>query len=153
MHFRLRDAALGVRPVQERLPVWVGGVGEKRIIPLAARVADGWDAPLGPSPEEFARKVQVLMRSCEEIGRDPASVHRSAHVAIVRDEQELRERFADYAATDVQGAVVFGSDDRILEGVKAYEDAGADQILFAGAVREGTEHLERAAALLGLTRH
>ena len=46
--------------------------------------------------------------------------------------------------------MVFGSDDRLLEGVRAYERAGADQILFAGAVREGTEQLERMAGLLSI---
>jgi alkanesulfonate monooxygenase SsuD/methylene tetrahydromethanopterin reductase-like flavin-dependent oxidoreductase (luciferase family) len=149
-HFRLRDARLGVRPVQTRLPVWVGGTGEKRIIPLAARVADGWDSPLGPSADEFARKVGVLGRECERIGRDPRSIRRSAHIGLVRDERELRERFGDYEYSDVGGAVLFGSDDRVLEGIKAFEEAGADQILFAGAVNEGTDELERVAALLGL---
>lgn len=149
-HFTLRDAALGIRPVQERLPVWVGGMGEKRIIPLAARVADGWDSPLGPSAADFARKVGVLERACEELGRDPAAIRRSAHIAIVRDEDQLRERFGTYEYTDVGGAVVFGSDDRVLEGIRAFEDAGADQILFAGAVAEGTEQLERVARLLSL---
>ena len=149
-HFQLHDAALGVRPVQARVPVWVGGEGEKRTIPLAARVADGWDSPLGPTAADFARKVGVLEQACERIGRDPASIHRSAHVAIVRDEQELRERFGSYDDTVVGGAVAFGSDDRIVERIKEFEEAGADQILFAGAVREGTEQLERVAALLGL---
>jgi alkanesulfonate monooxygenase SsuD/methylene tetrahydromethanopterin reductase-like flavin-dependent oxidoreductase (luciferase family) len=125
-------------------------MGEKRIIPLAARVADGWDSPLGPSAEEFARKVGVLSREAERVGRDPASIRRSAHVAVVRDEAELRERFGEYAYTGVAGAVVFGSDDRVLEGIGAFEHAGADQILFAGAVREGTEQLERVAGLLSL---
>src|SRR5437667_3328543 len=64
-HFQLKDASLGVRPSQPRVPVWVGGMGEKRIIPLAARVADGWDSPLGPSAEEFARKFGVLERECK----------------------------------------------------------------------------------------
>jgi len=36
----------------------------------------------------------------------------------------------------------------LMYGVKAFERAGADQILFAGAIRVGTEPLERAAALL-----
>jgi alkanesulfonate monooxygenase SsuD/methylene tetrahydromethanopterin reductase-like flavin-dependent oxidoreductase (luciferase family) len=149
-HFQLKDASLGVRPAQPRVPVWVGGTGEKRIIPLAARVADGWDSPLGPSAEEFARKVGVLERECERIGRDPASIHRSAHVAVVRDEEERRKRFGTYEYTGVAGAVVFGSDDQVVEGIKAFERAGADQILIAGAVREGTEQLERSAALLGI---
>jgi alkanesulfonate monooxygenase SsuD/methylene tetrahydromethanopterin reductase-like flavin-dependent oxidoreductase (luciferase family) len=149
-HFQLSDAALGVRPMQARLPVWVGGEGEKRTIPLAARVADGWDSPLGPSASDFARKVGVLERACEAIGRDPASIHRSAHVAVVRDEEELRERFGSYDYTVTGGAVAFGSDDQILERIKEFEEAGADQVLFAGAIREGTEQLERVASLLGL---
>jgi alkanesulfonate monooxygenase SsuD/methylene tetrahydromethanopterin reductase-like flavin-dependent oxidoreductase (luciferase family) len=149
-HFRLKDAFLGVRPVQPRVPVWIGGQGEKRTIPLAARVADGWDSPLGPSASDFARKVGVLERACEAIGRDPASIQRSAHIAVVRDEEELRERFGSYDYTVTDGAVAFGSDDQVLERIKAFEEAGADQILFAGAIREGTEQLERVAALMSL---
>ncbi len=149
-HFQLDNATLGVRPVQERLPVWVGGMGEKRTIPLAARVADGWDSPLGPSAAEFARKVGVLERECERVGRDPASIHRSAHVAIVRDEQELHERFDTYEYAGVGGAVVFGSDQEVLDGLRAFEDAGADQVLLAGGVTEGTEQLARVASLLDL---
>jgi len=68
----------------------------------------------------------------------------------VRDEQELRERFANYEYTGVAAAVLFGSDDRLLEGIKAYEEAGADQVLFAGAISEGTEQLERVAGRVGL---
>ncbi len=48
------------------------------------------------------------------------------------------------------GALLFGSDDQVLDGIKAFEQAGADRILFAGAVREGTEQLERVAALMNL---
>jgi alkanesulfonate monooxygenase SsuD/methylene tetrahydromethanopterin reductase-like flavin-dependent oxidoreductase (luciferase family) len=148
-HFQLTNASLGRRPVQPRVPVWVGGMGEKRIIPLAARVADGWDSPLGPSAEEFGRKVGVLQRECERLDRDPATIHRSAHIALVKDQQELRERFGDYEYADVGGSVLFGSDDQLIEGIKAFEQAGADQILFAGAIKEGTEQLERVAALMG----
>lgn len=149
-HFKLKDAALGVRPLQSHVPVWIGGEGEKRTIPLAARVADGWDSPLGPTAADFARKVGVLERECERIGRDPMSVRRSAHIALVKDEAEMHRRFADYQYTDVGGAVLFGSDQQLLDGIKAFEAAGADQVLFAGSVREGTEQLERVARLLSL---
>jgi alkanesulfonate monooxygenase SsuD/methylene tetrahydromethanopterin reductase-like flavin-dependent oxidoreductase (luciferase family) len=127
-------------------------MGEKRVIPLAARVADGWDSPLGPSAEEFARKVGVLERECDRIGRDPKSIRRSAHLALVEDEQQLRERFGSDEYSGVGGSVLFGSNDQLLEGVKAFERGGADQILFAGTVQEGTEQLERVAQLLGLSR-
>ncbi len=135
--------------MQAHVPVWLGGMGEKRTIPLAARLADGWDSPLGPSAEVFGRKVAVLERECELIGRDPSTIRRSAHIGLVRDERQLREVFGDEDA-DIGGAVLFGSDDRLLEGVRAFELAGADQVLFAGSVVEGTEQLERIAGLLNL---
>jgi alkanesulfonate monooxygenase SsuD/methylene tetrahydromethanopterin reductase-like flavin-dependent oxidoreductase (luciferase family) len=150
-HFRLTDACLGVRPVQERVPVWVGGTGEKRLLPMAARYADGWDAPLSPTAEEFAHKVRVLERACEAIGREPASISRSAHVSVVRDEQEMREQFGDYTYDNAPGGVLFGSDGQVLDGIKAFEEAGADQVLFSGFVTTGAEQLERVSALLGLS--
>jgi hypothetical protein len=62
----------------------------------------------------------------------------------------LKERFGTYAYTGVAGATLFGSDERVLDGIKAFEQAGADQILFAGAFREDAEQLERVAALVGI---
>ena len=149
IHFQLRDASLGMRPIQEHLPVWVGGLGERRTIPLAARLADGWDSPLGPSSDEFTHKVEVLEEECRRIGRDPASIRRSAHVAVVADAAEVQQRYGS-ETVDLSRAVLYGSDDEVLDGVRAFERGGADQILFAGSVREGTDQLERLAGLLGL---
>ena len=149
-HFQLHDASVGMRPVQEHVPVWVGGLGEKRVIPLAARVADGWDAPLGPTAEDFARKVGVLEREAAQVGRDPGTIRRSAHLGLVRDERQRDERYGREEDAAVRGGVLFGSDAQLLDGIRAYERAGADQVLFAGTVAEGTEQLERVAGLLGL---
>jgi alkanesulfonate monooxygenase SsuD/methylene tetrahydromethanopterin reductase-like flavin-dependent oxidoreductase (luciferase family) len=149
-HFHLKHATLGVRPVQKRVPVWIGGEGEKRTIPLAARVADGWDCPLGPSAADFARKVAVLGREAERAGRDPSTVRRSGRVAVVKDEAAMRAKFANYGYADPSASVVFGSDQQVLDGIKAFEDAGADQILLANSVVDGTDQLERVAALLKL---
>src|SRR5262245_16258830 len=149
-HFQLHDASVGMRPVQEHVPVWVGGPGEKRVIPLAARVADGWDAPLGPTVDDFARKVGVLERVAAWVGRDPAAIRWSARIAVVGDERERDARLGRDGDAPVLGGVLFGSDDEVLDGIRAYEAAGADQILFAGTVAEGTEQLERVADLLDL---
>jgi alkanesulfonate monooxygenase SsuD/methylene tetrahydromethanopterin reductase-like flavin-dependent oxidoreductase (luciferase family) len=151
-YFRLEEATLGVRPVQQRLPVWIGGLGERRIIPLAARHADGWDAPLGLSAEAFAHKVGVLEQACAAIGRDPASLRRSAHVAVVRDQAELQAKFGTYAFDTRPGGVLMRSDEEVLEGIRAFEAAGADQVLLAGDIASGSEQLERVAGLLQLSR-
>jgi alkanesulfonate monooxygenase SsuD/methylene tetrahydromethanopterin reductase-like flavin-dependent oxidoreductase (luciferase family) len=150
--FHLEEATLGVRPVQQRVPLWVGGVGERRILPMAARHADGWDAPLGPSAEEFARKVRVLEQACAAIGRDPATIRRSAHVALVRDQAELQAKFGSYTYDTRPGGVLMGSEDEVLDGIRAFEAAGADQVLLAGDIASGSEQLERVAGLLQLSR-
>jgi hypothetical protein len=88
---------------------------------MAARHADGWDAPLGPSAEESAHKVRVLEQACTAIGRDPASIRRSAHVAVVRDQAELQAKFGTYAFDTRPGGVLMGSDREVLEGIRAFE--------------------------------
>jgi alkanesulfonate monooxygenase SsuD/methylene tetrahydromethanopterin reductase-like flavin-dependent oxidoreductase (luciferase family) len=124
----------------------MGGGGAGSFESLASHAA----LAMATSRVRIGVLAYVLERACEAVGRDPASIRRSAHVAVVRDEGELRERAGGYDYTVTDGAVAFGSDDRVLERIKAFEAAGADQILFAGAIREATERRERVAALLGL---
>src|SRR5687768_17809225 len=44
-HYALRHAPNNPKPVQARLPLWIGGAGEKRTLRTVARFADGWNAP------------------------------------------------------------------------------------------------------------
>ncbi|MEO6203986.1 MAG: TIGR03560 family F420-dependent LLM class oxidoreductase [Mycobacteriales bacterium] len=71
-HYRLIDAPSEPKPVQERLPLLVGGAGEKRTIPIAARWADAWHTWCDPAT--FRHKLQVLHTACEAIGRDPDQI-------------------------------------------------------------------------------
>jgi alkanesulfonate monooxygenase SsuD/methylene tetrahydromethanopterin reductase-like flavin-dependent oxidoreductase (luciferase family) len=78
------------RPLQERIPVLVGGQGERRTLKLVARHADMCN--LFGGPEAVAAKVAVLRRHCEEEGRDPAEI-RVTHFAetlVAADPAELR---------------------------------------------------------------
>jgi alkanesulfonate monooxygenase SsuD/methylene tetrahydromethanopterin reductase-like flavin-dependent oxidoreductase (luciferase family) len=74
-HFRLRDAPNQPAPVQARIPLLVGGGGEKRTIPTAARYADVWH--IWGTPESYAAKSARLDEACAAVGRDPAEVRRA----------------------------------------------------------------------------
>jgi alkanesulfonate monooxygenase SsuD/methylene tetrahydromethanopterin reductase-like flavin-dependent oxidoreductase (luciferase family) len=70
------DALAAAR--REGLPVrvWVAGTGEKRLLPLAARFADSWNA-MYVTPEEFGAKVDVLRARCADLGRQGSEMELS----------------------------------------------------------------------------
>jgi alkanesulfonate monooxygenase SsuD/methylene tetrahydromethanopterin reductase-like flavin-dependent oxidoreductase (luciferase family) len=60
------------RPLQERIPILVGGSGERRTLRLVARYADACNL-FGEAPV-VRHKVEVLHRHCADVGRDPETV-------------------------------------------------------------------------------
>lgn len=77
-HVQLDNATLALRgPTMP--PICIGGMGEKRTLPLVARYGDHWSYE-GADMEEFAHKLGVLARCCADIGRDPAEILASAKV-------------------------------------------------------------------------
>ncbi len=86
-------------PLQERLPLLVGGGGEKVTLRLVARYADANN--LGGGIDNVRRKEAVLVQHCEAVGRDPAEIERTVEVGavVIRDSREearrvQRENFA-----------------------------------------------------------
>jgi F420-dependent oxidoreductase-like protein len=77
----LRDARLLPRPVQEpHPPIWVGGNGPRRTLPLVAQYADVWHGFGTPSVlSEANNRIDHL---AEAAGRDPASILRAGSLSI-----------------------------------------------------------------------
>lgn len=137
-HFRTDDVSNLPLPMQDKLPLWLGGIGEKKTLPMAARWADGWNAPY-VSPSEYARLCGVLDAACEEIGRDPASIKRTINVQFVvgADQAEADKALADTEAfwgamwPRVKEGALIGTPDQVIEQIEAYRDAGADGVNIA----------------------
>jgi F420-dependent oxidoreductase-like protein len=147
--FTLRDARNEPRPVQARLPIWIGGGGERRTLRIAARFADGWNVPF-MSPETFRRKRDVLHEHCAAIGRDPAEILCAVNVGLAWSEESLRAQFgaiAEYVRPGVLGGSVAAVVDRIAEFVTA----GADQVNLALRAPFDFDALERFADAFQLT--
>lgn len=136
--FRTANLSMEPRPVRGHIPMWAGGIGETRTLPLAARHADGWNAPY-ISPQEFARLNRMLDQACEDVDRDPAAVERTVSVmfnlasdasAARRIEVELAEQWGPMAER-VRGGALLGTPDQALARVLEYVEAGADGVIVA----------------------
>ena len=79
-------------PVQERLPILIGGSGEKVTLKLVARYADANN--LGGGFETVKAKEAILLQHCETVGRDPAEIERTVGtgVVVIRDSREEAQR-------------------------------------------------------------
>jgi len=146
IHFQLQDAQCEPGPSQERLPIFIGGGGEKRTLRIAAKYADGWNIPF-VSPETYAYKRGVLTQHCESVGRDPATIQCSVNLGLAWHLEHLREQFGAMGNVVKEG-VLFGSDEEIRDKVGHYRDAGVQQINLALRAPFSPELLEHAADLL-----
>lgn len=126
------------RPVQERIPILVGGSGERRTLRLAARYADACN--LFGEPDEVRHKVAVLHRHCEEVGRDPGDV------AVTQ--LTVGEVIGDGGERRWEGC---GTVEEHIGRFRALADAGVQEVFVAlPAVDEHgtTAQLERFAAVI-----
>jgi F420-dependent oxidoreductase-like protein len=84
-HYRLTEARNEPKgPQRPHPPICIGGSGEKRTLRTTARFAQHWNF-VGGTPEEFARKRDVLYAHCADIGRDPREITLSSHVRLGAD--------------------------------------------------------------------
>ncbi len=132
-HFRTVDASCLPAPVQDRLPIWVGGTGEKRTLRIAARHADGWNAAY-VSAERYRELNAVADRWCEAEGRDPATLRRSVNLifALTSESTDVvevveRQGFGPAAPLLAPGALG-GRIDQVVERVGEYVAAGAHEV-------------------------
>ncbi len=77
----LRDAQLQPRPVQQpHPPIWIGGAGPRRTLPLVARYADVWHT--WGSPSSLAEANARVDELAAEAGRDPSDIVRASSLSL-----------------------------------------------------------------------
>ena len=116
------------------MPIWIGGVGERRTLEIAARRADGWNAAF-VNPEEYRRLNGVLDHWCEENQRRSfGDIGRAANVAFalaMNDagaKVERRKLRALENGQRLDDGALTGTPDTAVEQVMRYVEAGAQDI-------------------------
>lgn len=127
-YYRTFDVSNEPRPVQERVPIIIGGRGEQRTLRMAAAYADGWNVPY-ISAADFSQKSRVLDEWCAHYRRDPASIERSVnlHFLMSSTGDDPAARLGPIAA---QGGLA-GSPQQVIDAIGQYVDAGAAQVNIA----------------------
>lgn len=143
-HLTMTDMVCRPRPVQRPSPpLWVGGRGD-RLLTVAARRADGWNAGgwVG-TVANWRAQADVLDRACADTGRDPAEVVRSVNrlCLVGEDDRDVRRRFEALAAASPPGVLrgmtideyrrgrLVGTVDEVAEQLLEWSDAGVASII------------------------
>jgi alkanesulfonate monooxygenase SsuD/methylene tetrahydromethanopterin reductase-like flavin-dependent oxidoreductase (luciferase family) len=106
--YRLAGATMDPPPVRRGgPPIWLGGQGP-RGLRIAARFADGWNyaANLSGTREGFRERREILLRACEDAGRDPAGLTLSIQIVVGDDRDGRRKTVQDAAGYVREGATV-----------------------------------------------
>jgi F420-dependent oxidoreductase-like protein len=138
-HYAVTDAVNQPPPVS-RIPVMIGGSGERKTLRMVAQYAD--ESNLTCGPDEIPRKLDALAAHCERLGRDrgeiTVSAQRTVCIAPTHEQAEadaaafLAPRGIDLATADdetrrmLDGLVTIGDPDEVGERLTAVLDLGVD---------------------------
>lgn len=122
--YTLKEATLEPKPLQPNLPLMVGGGGEKVTLRITARYADEWN--VWGTVETMIHKMKILDRHCEDIGRDPKNIQRSAVALLFLSDDD---KFIQQIRETVDRALIAGNLAEVQDTVKAYQEAGVDELL------------------------
>ena len=135
------------KPVQDPLPILMGGRGAKRTPALAARYAAEFNLPFAPL-DDFVAQTARVREACGSIGRDRPIVMSAALVVCVgSDEAEVARRAAaigrEPAELRQNGAA--GTPEEAAATLRAFRDAGAERIYLQVLDLDDLEHLDLIA--------
>jgi alkanesulfonate monooxygenase SsuD/methylene tetrahydromethanopterin reductase-like flavin-dependent oxidoreductase (luciferase family) len=136
--WRVEGAYGNPKPLQHRPRLWIGGGGEKRLLRIVARHADGWNIPF-VAPDVWAAKSRVLDGWCEREGRDPRAVLRTVNLGpalvehereLPRVEEQLGRQFGQILSFLRPGMLV-GTPQQVIDRIGEYERTGCDWVILA----------------------
>ncbi len=122
--YRFTEAPLGPKPVG-RLPILIGGGGERKTLRMVAQYADEWN--VWADPEVMADKIGVLDRHCDDLGRDPGEIERSAVALLFLVDDEAKAEAL--RSRDIGRPALIGTPDQLQEQLGAFAEAGVDEFI------------------------
>ncbi len=135
------------KPVQQPLPIIIGGGGKKRTPALAARYAAEFNASFA-SLAGFVEQRQRVIDACAAIGRTrPIRFSAALVVCVGRDEAELQRRAAAIGreVAELRENGVAGTVDEVAATMRTWRDAGAERLYLQVLDLDDLDHLDLIA--------
>jgi F420-dependent oxidoreductase-like protein len=162
-YYRVQDAINHPAPIS-RIPVMIGGSGEKKTLRMVAQYAD--ESNLTSPAAELPHKLEVIAQHCERLGRDRSTLTVSQHLNVVLapTHEQAFDEFADALAlrdidlrnadddfrTMIEAMVILGDPDEVGGRLAEIAGLGADGLTMSapanGFVPERVEALGEIAS-------
>ena len=124
-HYKLQDAPLEPKPQQTKMPLMIGGGGEKRTLKITAQYADEWN--VWGDVDILRHKMGVLDQHCESVGRDPQEIERSAVALLfLSDNEKYLKRIRE---ADIASPTIIGNVNEVIEIVSKLKEIGVKELI------------------------
>ena len=124
-HYQLKNAPLEPKPLQAKIPLMIGGGGEKRTLKITAQYADEWN--VWGDVEILKNKMAILDQHCESIGRDPQEIERSAVALLFLSDNE--SFLKKMRAADIALPAIIGNVNEVIDIVANFKEAGVKELI------------------------
>jgi F420-dependent oxidoreductase-like protein len=151
-HYRTQALRISPLPLQPRLPIMIGGGGERKTLRTVARYADIWHYFARPL-DDLRRRIAALESHCADVGRDPATIERALtqRRLAIRDDPAAARRAFDAAlthnrtdpATFSPDGAWFGPPELIAEQMLPYLELGFRHLIVELPAPFDQETIER----------
>jgi alkanesulfonate monooxygenase SsuD/methylene tetrahydromethanopterin reductase-like flavin-dependent oxidoreductase (luciferase family) len=148
--YRAREVRNDPPPLQERLPLLIGGGGEQVTLKLVARYGDANN--VGGGIDNVRRKEAILLQHCETVGRDPAEIERTTGIGtvVIRDSRAEAVRVQREIAAGNGGAEAWkdqpvGTPEDVVEHLAPYLEIGYRHLIAGFPAPYDEESLTRLA--------
>jgi F420-dependent oxidoreductase-like protein len=153
--YTFTDALCEPRPIQQHLPILIGGSGPKKTLPTVARYGDAWNT--SGTIDEVKASLDILAGYCKEAGRDPSDIELTVSFpTIIRDRAEDAQaaranQLAHNGLENLGGVpLLTGSPESIVETLRPYLALGFSTVIVRMPAPFDQETIERLPEVLTL---
>ena len=144
--FRYDHVTISPRPVNGRIPLWIGGSSEKAI-ERTAKYGTGWLGGI-ETPEQSAKIILGIKEALKKTGRSIDADHYGASFSFrFGNKEELISRIAlkrlSNKVEDPSRYMVIGDKEDILQRINEYIDAGCSKFVMLPIASDGEEMMKQ----------